>query len=471
MAFRGKKTGKIPAGAPEGKPVRRDYVEEIRKRAEKLGNTRAGDNRPVTGDDFGRRQQEQIEKHMARLRSETVRARHLAQNIDNLSQDVAVRKRNRAMTDTPIVAPGQNQRQQRRNSDKPRASTKTSAFNPLHPSMELPPEELIRLLGLESKKLRKERKKSGRSAQSKRTKQSTPTVTPEDGLETLTSQHPDTDTATPVEKRQPDTRTPSTRRRRQSMETPVFGEQRRNLLIPAVAIGLVAGIALSAYLFWMKPASEQAAVDTTPGKPVAVNKRPATPAERKAPVNQVKRKATPAPIDDPAWQATIRAQEKRLRADAEKRFKERMAAAKSAPAMAAPVLPVEAPVTPPTVAAPPPPPSADSPAAAPVVDGQMPGVPETLTAKESGAGAPAQAQDPGSQPQAMPATPGPADSTVEEPAPATDSEYQPEDSLAAPVVAPPGGQAMPADQPAAHSAPLEPTGSPTAAESANSDLF
>jgi hypothetical protein len=47
------------------------------------------------------------------------------------------------------------------------ASRAAVAFNPLHPSMELPPEQLIRLLGMASKKTRKQMKERSLSGQSK----------------------------------------------------------------------------------------------------------------------------------------------------------------------------------------------------------------------------------------------------------------------------------------------------------------
>ena len=139
-------------------PIDSAYVAEIRRRAEKL--TQPVEKQGEYGDRVRSHQCHQAEQQMAKLRSEAVRARRLAEHIENLSQQTAAykHKRKRVMTDKTIVDPGHAQRLQRRTGDKPAPSAGQLNFNPVHPSMELPPEQLIRLLGMESKKTRKSRK-------------------------------------------------------------------------------------------------------------------------------------------------------------------------------------------------------------------------------------------------------------------------------------------------------------------------
>ena len=143
---------------PQPQPIDRAFAAEVRRRAEKLAE-------PVeilmeNGAGLHNRQRQQAERLMAELRSEAVRARRLAEHIENLSQETAAYKHKwkHTMTDSTIVDPGHKQRLQRRTDDKLASSGSQLNFNPLHPSMELPPEQLIRLLGMEGKKIRKSRK-------------------------------------------------------------------------------------------------------------------------------------------------------------------------------------------------------------------------------------------------------------------------------------------------------------------------
>ena len=73
------------------------------------------------------------------------------------------------MTESSIFGPGHSQHQKPGIKNKPSAGRGRGAlaFNPLHPSMELPPEQLIRLLGMESKKTRKHMKTRRSSKQQK----------------------------------------------------------------------------------------------------------------------------------------------------------------------------------------------------------------------------------------------------------------------------------------------------------------
>jgi hypothetical protein len=62
------------------------------------------------------------------------------------------------MKNDTIANPGKDRQATRKAVDTPPAAGGKAHFNPLHPSMELPPEQLIRLLGVESKKTRRQDK-------------------------------------------------------------------------------------------------------------------------------------------------------------------------------------------------------------------------------------------------------------------------------------------------------------------------
>src|SRR5210317_621038 len=98
-----------PAAKPQ--PIDRAFAAEVRRRAEKLAEPVE-----ILMENGARlRQRQQAERQMAELRSEAVRARRLAEHIENLSQATAAYKHKwkHTMTDSTIVDPGHKQRLQR----------------------------------------------------------------------------------------------------------------------------------------------------------------------------------------------------------------------------------------------------------------------------------------------------------------------------------------------------------------------
>ena len=255
---------------------------------------------------------------MAGLRSEALQARRLAENIENLPRDATAQQRKwkPVMTDTNIVDPGHAQRLKRRASDKPAPGGSQMSFNPLHPSMELPPEQLIRLLGMESKKIRKVRK-------NRKAAQSAPAA-PATKVERQAKPQQEAPAAavTPQKKSRP---------RRSSLQyedsqSPMFDSDRRSLLVPALLVGVVAGISVSAYLLWSQP------VPVAQQEPVAATASPAPKVQ--AATKPLNRKpaakpaaSTPAPAmsiqEQAQWQIDIQTETRRLRNAAEQRFAER----------------------------------------------------------------------------------------------------------------------------------------------------
>ena len=346
MGIRFKQVSKQDAvGNQLPRPATRDYAEELQRRAGKLARHDDTSEAAKTRRESAK-QQRQIEQQMARLRSEAVRARRLAEYIDNLSQDASTRKRNRIMPDTPTAEREHAGQANRRANDLPRPGGNQLSFNPLHPSMELPPEQLIRLLGMEGKKKRRHRQ--SRNSASTAMKEAKPT--PPSGVAREEERPP----ATPVKCTVPD-------------RLPVDGldEAGSGWLKPALASGIVAGLALSAYLFWFQPqdpgvrATAKAAPagqrHTPTKKPApAARPRPATAvaAPAAAPVTPAESKSAPAPVtgttattpvheDRPmpttgpatppadtegsaAWHAAIEEEGRRLRAEAEQRFNQQL---------------------------------------------------------------------------------------------------------------------------------------------------
>ncbi len=334
MGIRKRKPVVTPARAQQQpQPIDSAYAAEVRRRAEELA-------KPVekTGENGGQvrsHQRRQAEQQMAKLRSETVRARRLAEHIENLSQEAVAykHKRKQVMTDMTIVDPGHAQRLRRRTGDKPAPSGSRLNFNPLHPSMELPPEQLIRLLGMESKKIRK-------STKARHTPKQTPSAT-------LPPADTQADSTPAPAKAQPQAVHPADCSiQYERCEPPqVFDNGRSGLLVPSLLVGMVAGIAISSYLFWYQPADT--AVQKTPVPIVAkppqklqpkhqMVKRTPVPIAPVAPVTPVAQVAPVTPPATPAaeqkmsaqenaaWQATIEAQQQRLSATAKKRLAERV---------------------------------------------------------------------------------------------------------------------------------------------------
>ncbi|GEM_PF-1459168 len=368
--------------ARPAQPIHRSHAEKVRRRAEAL--TEPVDVRDENRDHVRDRQRQQTERQMAKLRSDAVQARRLAEHIENLSQGTAAykRKRKHAMTDSTIVDPGHAQRLQRRAQDRSASGGKQMNFNPLHPSMELPPEQLIRLLGMESKKIRKSRTRKPRP----------PASLKQTGT-------PQTEAAD-----EPKTRLPETEKAAEQTLSPVnrsiqyerceapqaFDNGRSGLLVPALVAGAVAGMVISGYLFWLQPAATEAqkapvSVSTdrpaqaqTGSKPVTHTTAPATSAAKEKKMNAQERAD---------WQAAIQAREQQLHSAAKQRLDEDIAQQqKRLPAVPKPdrVPVAEAVQAPPLVSAPGPAAVAtqahgDAPAAG-HTDVEAPAVPQVRTA-------------------------------------------------------------------------------------------
>ncbi len=298
---------------------------------------------------------DQLQTPMARIRSEAVQARKLAEQIDSLSRNEPAQTRKQAvMTDSTTVKPGNVGEKQRRATDKPRAAKVRSTFNPLHPSMELPPEQLIRLLGLESKKIRKQRRaKTGPEQQTPTTTgKSTPPPELERQEATKTTKETEPARSESQQTRSESGRTPpesqrarSARRQREYERATKRNESKngRSLWLSALAVGLICGIAGAVYLFGMQPDQGTTTKATVPVTS-KVNRKPVSSASgkpaTKAPTTADKAKQTPAANNDPAWLATIDARKKHLRDGAEQRFEQRlMQAAQKSSIVAAPIAP------------------------------------------------------------------------------------------------------------------------------------
>ncbi|GMQ87365.1 MAG: hypothetical protein BMS9Abin08_0566 [Gammaproteobacteria bacterium] len=325
MGIRKRKPVVTPARAQQQpQPIDSAYAAEVRRRTEELA-------KPVekTGENGGQvrsHQRQQAGLQMAKLRSETVRARRLAEHIENLSQEAVAykHKRKQVMTDTTIVDPGHAQRLRRRTGDKPAPSGSRLNFNPLHPSMELPPEQLIRLLGMESKKTRKSTKP-----------RHTPKQTPSATLPPADTQADST--PAPAKAQLQAVRPADCSIQYERCEPPqVFDNGRSGLLVPSLLVGVVAGIAISSYLFWYQPADT--AVQKTPVPVVAKPPQKLQPKHQMVkrtpvPIAPVAPPATPAAPaaeqkmsaqENAAWQAAIETQEQRLSTAAEERLAERV---------------------------------------------------------------------------------------------------------------------------------------------------
>jgi hypothetical protein len=186
--------------------------------------------------------------------------------------------------------------------------------------MELPPEQLIRLLGLEGKPARRhhtpgpvEASVSAGQAERRETIASTTDsfsicALPEDGL-------------------------PTSRKRPASagVNAP-RGRSRRTALLPsAIVTGVLAGLGLSLYLFWWAPPAARAPAapapettgipDTKAVLPPGKTTTRATSSAALTTSPPTERRLAPA-VDDPQWRATVAAQEQRLRDAAETRFRE-----------------------------------------------------------------------------------------------------------------------------------------------------
>ncbi|HHH43326.1 MAG TPA: hypothetical protein ENK49_04240 [Gammaproteobacteria bacterium] len=318
MEIRKRKQAGSTAGPAQ--PIHRSHAEKVRRRAEEL--TEPVDVQDENRDRARNHQRQQAERQMAKLRSDAVQARRLAEHIENLSQGTAAykRKRKHVMTDSTIVDSGHAQRLQRRAQDRSASGGKQMNFNPLHPSMELPPEQLIRLLGMESKKIRKSRPRKPR-----------PLASP---MQTGT---PQTEAADAPKSRSPETENPVEQTlspvnrdiQYERCEAPqAFDSRRSGLLVPALVAGVVAGMVVSGYLFWFQPADTgvqkaPAPVSTghsaqaqTRSKPVTRTAAPATTAVKEKKMNAQERAD---------WQAAIKTREQQLHSAAQQRLAEDIA--------------------------------------------------------------------------------------------------------------------------------------------------
>lgn len=264
-----------------------------------------------------RHPQEDFQRHMAQLRSETIQARRLAEHILNLSREGMTQPRRAVMTDVLSIDPVCADRA----SSKSRASGNQLNFNPLHPSMELPPEQLIRLLGMEGKPARRQHtprpikapavsagKPEHREISALTADSFSICASPEDGL-------------------------PATRKRSAGagVKTPRDKIRRTALLPSAIVVSVLAGLGLSFYVFWWSPPAGQSPVTQAPettGAPVAKavlssgkTAVPATPSAALVTSPPTERQL-PRAVDGPQWRAAVAVQEQRLRNAAEARFRE-----------------------------------------------------------------------------------------------------------------------------------------------------
>jgi len=276
--------------------------------------------------DSGNRQ-DRMQAYIDAIRSEAVQARKLAEQIDNLSQHAPTPTRKQAaMTDSTTIDKGKTAKKERRATDKPRAANTRSGFNPLHPSMELPPEQLIRLLGLESKKIRKHKRSRPVATQPAKASPDTDSGSLPPELERTTAAP--ADTQAPVAR--------STHRQREYERAKEQGASKasRHLWLPALAVGMVCGAAVSAYLFWMEPRHD---VPDTPAASTGnkVKRAPVAAPTAKPVIEKTAPTSKPASTlpekHDPAWQATIETREKTLRNEARQRFEKRLKQAEQVP--------------------------------------------------------------------------------------------------------------------------------------------
>jgi len=313
----------------------RDYPQEARRNVGDAHQATDKNNINLNRISGTGHEQDKIQAYTAQIRSEAVQARRLAEQIDSLSRNTVTqtRRKQAVMTDSTTIDSGQTQEKQRRATDKPRAANVCSSFNPLHPSMELPPEQLIRLLGLESKKIRKQKRSQPAPVQQ--------TTASPGASTTLPPEEPARSEPEPAASQTRSARSArSTHRQREYEHARKQGnsKSRRGLWGPALAVGLVCGIAVSAYLFWMQPehgaATTAAAPATNKVSRSAVTSAPRKPAT-KTPAPTAKSTPPSAAKNDPAWLATIEARGKHLRDEAKQRLDQRLKQAVPAPPIAA----------------------------------------------------------------------------------------------------------------------------------------
>jgi len=275
------------------------------------------------------------------------------------------------MTESSIFGPGHSQHQKPGIKNKPSAGRGALAFNPLHPSMELPPEQLIRLLGMESKKTRKHMKTRRSSKQQKSlpaiNEQKTPPspdqqdscrttaeqkthvsqgpqqshrVADEQKTHRLPSQGAEKKTTDRQQRPEPQQVAPPSHPMEYERNQPaVFDKRGPGWLLPALVTGLVAGVTISASLFWYQtsPAAKQKApapvVSSEPQNQRIPKQQPNSQrVKRKAAPGSTKTATLPAQVpakaarsgNDAKRQAALKAEHNRLRSAAEQRLTERL---------------------------------------------------------------------------------------------------------------------------------------------------
>jgi len=313
MAIRKKQhPAQTPASIPPARPACRQRADSIRRKAQRYTDLSEQTGKQNHDQCKASQKRERAEREMAALRAEAVQARRLASRIKNLHQPAQAKPEGRTMS-TTIADPGQAQRM-RRGTDRPLPTGRQLSFNPLHPSMELPPEHLIRLLGLENKAKRRKKRPASVTTHRREEKKSDSTTT----------------VGKPVTPARVETPPASTEQERNT--TPPFGEPRRNLLVTSLIVGIIAGAVLSVFLFWSSPDNATRAVTQTVPTPAVNNPLLPTPAAMDstlptaastAPATETSRQGT-VKRSDTISAAAISTEEKRLRNEAEKRFTERM---------------------------------------------------------------------------------------------------------------------------------------------------
>jgi len=325
-------------------PVERDYVAEVQRRAEALAQAGKAAGQDPAATPGGPAPRQQVEREMATLRSEAVQARKLADRIEHLTPETAGRKGNRVMAATPSLDKRNSQNQGKKTEGAASSMAGQLNFNPLHPSMELPPEQLIRLLGLETRKPRKHKKRSGTASSSKPARDDIghpAKMRPESGSGDVAG--------TPFPKREPERRRPEPQAasvNRPAAKRPGsrrrHGKKRSGLLFPAALVGALAGAGIVGYLLLQQPpttgtqSTPAATVRTQPAQPSAVP--PATRSTAKPQVNKAQPAASGTTInrdDSKPNAATIRAEALRLKKEAERRWQEKLATER-APQVAVP---------------------------------------------------------------------------------------------------------------------------------------
>lgn len=342
-----KKTGPETLGQQQVLPLARDYVAEVQQRAEQLAHKAVATAGQTDGSNISR-QNRHVQEEMARLRSEAVHARRLAEQIEPVSLPDRARHETQLMATISKTASEPDQLPERRRGGAPRAGGGRLDFNPLHPSMELPPEQLIRLLGLETKKTRKGEAHHPRKPRQKPVQSS--------------AGHGD---ITPAEQLPPPMRA---QRSYAAVAHSQFRKRRRGLLLPAIAVGILAGLSASGYFFWHPPApvgvhqkppgtasdalprkapsdhlaTPSAAHAPTQPSPKIIASKPAARVDTPTVAGAMRRAAPPQAMvnrsHNPEWQAAAEAERMRLRAEAEQRFAERLRESRPnpAPTIAAP---------------------------------------------------------------------------------------------------------------------------------------